>query len=189
MPPVQPIAPIASKQTPEPIRFTSTDIVRVHNPDDEDFTFQFGTNATFDAKGRAVSAEPIMYLLPAGATIPMHGYMADYVCQHLTKRILQKLGQTNRLNNGDTLKAWAIKIILGKEDIIMPQAQVSEGQRIKQEFDRIQAANNNPVVDNETELPLDEAAAILGDIDSDTIEEVGGGNATEFPDANTPVTA
>lgn len=188
MPPVtQPLTPLEPKKAPEPIRFSSSDVVRVHNPTDEDFEFQYGTKPTFDAKGRTLSAEPIKYLLPAGATIPMHGYMADFVCGHLTKRILRKLGQTRRMNDPTVLKAWAIKIILGKENIITPQAAVSEGVRIKQEFDRIQEAS--PVETDESELPLDEAAAILNDIDADTAAEVGGGDASEFPDAQTPATA
>lgn len=188
MPPVKPISQ-TKPDVAEPVRFVSTDIVRVHNPTNDDFYFQFGTDAKFDAKGRATSAEPIMYCLPAGETIPMHGYMADYVCKHLTSKILQASGQTNRMNNEATLKAWAVKIILGKEDIIMPQAQVSEGQRIKAEFDRIQQAQDggNVETDSDTELPLDEAAGILNDIDSDTIAEVGGEDI--FPDANAPVTA
>lgn len=191
MPPVQPLPTTTPEPTPEPIRFTSTDIVRVHNPTTEDFYFQFGTDAKFDVKGRAVSAEPIMYCLPAGQTMPMHGYMADYVCKHLTAKILQENGQTNRMNNEATLKAWAVKIVLGKEDIIMPQAQVSEGQRIKAEFDRIQQHaqedGGSSVADDESELPLDEAAGILNDIDTETIAEVGG--EVDFPDANAPVTA
>jgi hypothetical protein len=189
MPPVQPLPNTKPEETAEPIRFTSTDIVRVHNPTNEDFYFQFGTDAKFDAKGRAVSAEAIMYCLPAGQTMPMHGYMADYVCKHLTAKILQEGGQTNRMNNEATLKAWAVKIVLGKEDIIMPQAQLSEGQRIKAEFDRIQQAQDDGggVETDESELPLDEAAGILNDIDAETIDEVGG--EVDFPDANAPVTA
>lgn len=178
------LQPTGPEKTPEPINYGPHDIVRVFNPDDEPFHFRFGTKASYDAKGKVVEStiEPIMYTLPAGKAIPMHGYMADYVCNHLTSRILQKLGQVRQLNSAIVRKAWATKIILGKEDIITPEAKLSEAEQVQKKFNEIQVADqNNPVTDDEDEIPLAEADALLGDIDQETLADNG-----EFPDAQSP---
>lgn len=181
------LQPQTPEKAPEPIKYGPHDIVRVFNPDNEDFNFRYGTKAQYDAKGRVIetSIEPIMYTLPAGKGIPMHGYMADYVCNHLTSRILQKLGQVKQLNSPIIRKAWATKIILGKEDIITPEAKLSEAEQVQKKFNEIQVADQSPVVDNDEEIPLDEADALLGAIDQETLAEQG-----EFPDAtSTDITA
>lgn len=179
------LQPTVPGMAPEPIKYGPHDIVRVFNPDNEDFNFRYGTKASYDAKGKVIegSIEPIMYTLPAGKAIPMHGYMADYVCNHLTSRILQKLNQVRQLNSPIVRKAWAVKIILGKEDIITPEAKLSEAEQVRKKFDEIQAASS-PVTDEENEIPLAEADALLGDMDQDTLADNG-----EFPDANPELTA
>lgn len=191
-PPVARVAatlqPTAPEKAPEPVKYGPHDIVRVFNPDNEDFNFRYGTKASYDAKGKVVEStiEPIMYTLPAGKAIPMHGYMADYVCNHLTSRILQKNGQVRQLNSPIIRRAWATKIILGKEDIITPEAKLSEAEQVQQQFNKIQIADQerSPVTDDESEIPLDEADALLSDIDNETLKENG-----EFPDANSDPTA
>lgn len=183
----QPAATVQPNKPAEPTKYGPHDIVRVFNPDSEDFNFRYGTKAAYDSKGKVIesSIEPIMYTLPAGKAIPMHGYMADYVCNHLTSRILQKMGQVRQLNSPIVRKAWAVKIILGKEDIITPEAKLSEAEQVQKKFNEIQKADAGSVIDDEAEIPLAEADALLGDMDNETLENEG----SEFPDANTDPTA
>lgn len=180
--PAATLQPVQPEKAPEPIKYGPHDIVRVFNPDNEDFNFRYGTKASYDGKGKVVEStiEPIMYTLPAGKAIPMHGYMADYVCNHLTSRILQKNGQVRQLNSPIIRKAWATKIILGKEDIITPEAKLSEAEQVQAQFNKIQIADQErtPVTDDESEIPLAEADALLSDIDNETLKDNG-----EFPDA------
>lgn len=163
----------------EPPRYGPMDVVKVFNPDNEDFNFRFGTKAQYDNKGRVVetSIEPIMYTLPAGQAISMHGYMADYVCNHLTSRILQKTNNVRQINSPIVRKAWAAKIVLGKEDIITPEAKLSEAEQIQRQFEKIQTT---PVTEDEGEIPLAEADDLLNDIDQQTLADEG----SEFPDAD-----
>src|ERR1700741_1781689 len=173
----------------EPPRFGPQDIVRVFNPDNEDFHFRFGTKVQYDGKGHAIKStiEPIMYTLEAGKARPRHGYMADYVCRHLRSRILQKRGQVRQMNSPIVTKAWAAKIILGKEDLITPERKLSEAEQVQAEYAKIQdkAAEANTGTDDLDDLPLADADALLDDIDQETAKENGG----EFPDANPDLTA
>lgn len=107
--------------------FTTDDIVELQNIDDEDFEF-----SVFGVDG---------YLIPAGQTEKMPGYMATLCLKHLCDIVMQKRGETQMLNNPIARAKVYDEIFVGVEPTLKPMPK-NDAQRAQAEFE---AARNGKV--------------------------------------------
>lgn len=101
--------------------FSTDDIVIIKNIDDEAFEFEM-----FGEPG---------YVVEAGATERMPGYMARHAMKHLIDKILQKRGDTLQMNNPLMRQELYEQVFQSVEKVIKPMPR-NDAQRAKDEYEK-----------------------------------------------------
>jgi hypothetical protein len=106
--------------------FTTDDIVELRNIDNEDFEF-----SVYGVPG---------YLIPAGQTEKMPGYMAQLCMKHMCDQVMQKRDMVQLMNNKVARDEIYEEIFVGVEPTIKPMPR-NDAERARAEFEAARAGN------------------------------------------------
>ena len=104
--------------------FTADDIVTIKNIDGEAFEFTLYGET---------------YLIPAGESAPMPGYMAAHAIKHMIDEMMQKDGKTRLTNQPNERKLYYERIFVGVEKTLKPKI-ITDSERARAEFDKARGA-------------------------------------------------